>query len=346
MHYENFPFYSVLSMIVAYLTLETLCLLCDHAKSLSRLRASLKLIKIRKRKTNPSPNPITQATNRSLCAKVCQSVVFSVIEKLAAFVDSSPSEQKTEPKPAKAYPERHIIENLGIETALKYTRRRLGRSLPHIVSYLRQLVERHIYHNRRYYRFSRQFASTQFICAMLLFFLTSSIVRNSDRILELIYGFVTLLSDWFVNEVIVNKLVNNEEFSENKNKYKQKFAEIKDKYFGNKSLDSNASSSPARLLDRYLENRASAEMEPDFLKKFFNMCQGFIVQACWSTSAIYGTQILLFIRAYQTHVLNAYRGVFDGIPPPSDFSHLKTVSSSIRFRFDTSLNFCFRLKIE
>ena len=68
------------------------------------------------------------------------------------------------------------------------------------------------------------------------------------------------------------------------------------------------------------------------LESLHNAINVYIIVACLSTTFVYVVQLLLGIRNYHKHVLNAYRGVYVDIPSPRQFSNTKLVSSSLHYR--------------
>ena len=68
------------------------------------------------------------------------------------------------------------------------------------------------------------------------------------------------------------------------------------------------------------------------LESLHNAINVYIIIACLSTTFVYVIQLLLGIRNYHKHVLNAYKGVYVDIPSPRQFSNTKLVSSSLHYR--------------
>jgi hypothetical protein len=211
--------------------------------------------------------------------------------------------------------DRDYYLNMNLDNEMKYVQElATPRSKYTTISYFRYNFETYVYKSRQYFRFSKQFLSTQFIVVMLLFFLTTTIVRNSSRIFELIYGTVVLLLDFIITDVFKQLLTGSGQ--------KQQQNEFLDKLMQGNTTEKLKS----EFLDKIMKMRKA-----NFLQRSFQISEHVIMQACIATTVIYAVQILVFIKRYQTHVLNAYKGLYLGIPSPKKFKNSKIVSCSMRY---------------
>ena len=153
------------------------------------------------------------------------------------------------------------------------------------VSFVKYYFEKYLYENRRYFRYSKQFINTHIIAFVLLYYISSIIIRKSNKIVSLSSNLLILIINF------IFKMNSSSEFGMNSN------AQIK------------------LLIESLYQN--------------INM---YITIACLFTTGIYVIQLLLGIKNYHKHVLNAYKGVYIDIPPPSSFSSTKLTSSSLHHR--------------
>ena len=187
--------------------------------------------------------------------------------------------------------------------------------------FLKQKFGHYIYKPRKHYRFSKQFLSTQFILIMLLYFLTCTIIKNTNRIAELMYGTLVLTLDWFVNKILIDIFLGGNRNQASMSEF------IESEYLPRMHVNNKSG-----IVSNYLTHVAD-EADKERLASLFKMIEAFIRDACICTSLLYAVQIFLFVRQYQKIVLNAYRGVYAEIPKPSELSNIGIVSGSIRFRF-------------
>ncbi len=153
------------------------------------------------------------------------------------------------------------------------------------VSFVKYYFEKYIYENRRYFRYSKQFINTHIIAFVLLYYISSIIIRKSNKIVSLSSNLLILIINF------IFKMNSSSEFGMNSN------AQIK------------------LLIESLYQN--------------INL---YITMACLFTTGIYVLQLMLGIKNYHKHVLNAYKGVYIDIPPPSSFSSTKLTSSSLHHR--------------
>jgi hypothetical protein len=184
------------------------------------------------------------------------------------------------------------------------------------ISYFRAKFESNIYQSRAYYRFSKQFISTQFIGFMIIFFLTTTIIRNVTKIIDVIYGTIVLIIDYLVTDVFSELFTNTK--TEEQDNYIQR-------------LDQNGTLIKSIKNSHYIEKMLNDRKEITSIDPF-EIGESIVVQACLITSFIFTIQILLFVKRYQKHVLNAYKGVYIDIPSPAKFKNSKLVSGSMRYR--------------
>lgn len=214
-------------------------------------------------------------------------------------------------------PGREYALEMNLKNEFNYTKRSLDRSHGRrCVSFVKYQFERYVYRSEPYYRFSKQFISTQVILFMILYYMTSVILKYTDLVLEIIYGSVAMLLEFLVKDLIKKVLMK---------KYMSNRAEINED-------EELLMSQPEQPFVK-LANKTDDFMliMDSYAQDFFNYVDGIIETACICTTLIYALQILIFIREYRKHVVNAYRGIYTQIPPPSSFSNVRIVSGSIRF---------------
>jgi hypothetical protein len=133
------------------------------------------------------------------------------------------------------------------------------------------------------------------------------------------YGTIILILDYLATDVVL-KL----------------FTKAEEQVSFIKELDENGtqikSSKNTDFMERMLNNSDDNDVSNTLLYGF-NMGETILWQACLVTSLLFTIQILLFVKRYQKHVLNAYKGVYIDIPSPVKFKNSKLVSGSMRYRY-------------
>ena len=268
--FENLPYYAILCLIA----LNTTYVLFQHMIQ-SLVRQLRRLVYNRKR------NTVYKESEKRMGYKLGQTkgevISGNELKRIAKI------EEKEESKSWKD------------DCDLNYTREilknrvQMNRNYP--VSSLRYLFEKYIYKPRKDYRFSKQFINTQIIAFILLYYITSIVIRKSTLIVNLSSNFLAVLINFIFRA----------------------------------ATPSSASPETSSFMSN---SRSQMNM---VVKSLFSHVSTDIIVSCLIATSIYVVQLLLGIRNYHKHILNAYKGVYVDIPSPKRFSSVKMTSSSLHY---------------
>lgn len=160
------------------------------------------------------------------------------------------------------------------------------------ISLVKHLLDKYVYENRRYFRYSKQFVNTNVISFVLVFYLTSLMIRKSHLLIDATSGGLI---------------------------FAIKF-----------TLMSTASSETSFL--SLLTTQSSQQTLEKFLIGLFESLKVYIVVAALVTAVVYVVQLVNGIKKYQRNVLNAYKGVYVDIPSPRKFSKATITSNYLQYR--------------
>jgi hypothetical protein len=181
--YEKFVFYAVLCLITLNMIVETILLFIKNMRK-------KKLDKRKKRKNKE-------------CCQCC-----SCRKEREASASGEPSDNHENDhlntSPVNAHRHRKNSDSSSDESdceysigkvdhEMKYTKQLLRQNIPKPISFSKYLFEKYIYKLRKDFRYSKQFLNTHIIALILLYYITSLIIRKSKLIMSISSNILLML---------------------------------------------------------------------------------------------------------------------------------------------------------
>lgn len=297
--YEKLILYIVLCIITIHLTVETVDLVRKKVKLIQFYFKKLRKNKSDKKDVKSKIRVSSLLFNDNSNREVIKEFFNLTNEEEEENVETIKTKPKISSRTSKIYNEQAQSEYMSAE--MLYTKKIFQRKIK-AKSFIKYLFEKYIYKFKMHFKYSKQLINTYVISFILLYFITCIIIRKSKLIINITHEILQIVLNFIFKMSIsgANAVTNG----------------------NNDPLDAQAIELAAATTRKHLNT---------LINYLFSTLGDNIVISCCLTSFIYVVQLLLGIKNYQKHILNAYKGAYVDIPSPKRFTNTKKAASSMHY---------------